>query len=245
MRAEPDAVKGTMMVAVWKLAGHLEAEQRLLAAPSDKLLQDAASSGQLRLGTVGPGDMLYLPPCSLVSHRAHSQDVLGLRLGLLSPSLLPVFTACKNRFLELPGASGADCLSSAVSLIEAAVALQEQKLKAKAAKPDPEPEAQPPRRRRPSQPAAATCAVQKKEEEEKELAQAIELSMAEEEERQAARAAAAAEEEAVTKPAGAEANANAAQAAEIAPIAPAESPPLKEAVPAIPVPAQAETERKP
>ena len=50
-----------MMVAVWKLAGHVEAEQRLLAAPSDKLLQDAASSGQLCVGTVGPGDMPTCP----------------------------------------------------------------------------------------------------------------------------------------------------------------------------------------
>ena len=95
---------------------------------------------------------------------------------------------------ELPDASGAECLSSAVSLIDAAVALQEQKLNAKAATTCPAAHHlgwahSGPGSRLPvagAKAAVATAAVQKKEEEEKALAQAIELSMAKEKERQAA-----------------------------------------------------------
>ena len=38
-------------------------------------------------GTVGPNDVLYMPPGCLLSHRVNSNDICGLRIGAVSPSM--------------------------------------------------------------------------------------------------------------------------------------------------------------
>ena len=49
--------------------------------------QDLAKMGEekeLFLATVGPGDLVYFPAASVVSHKAHAADVLGLRMPVLA-----------------------------------------------------------------------------------------------------------------------------------------------------------------
>ena len=79
---------GSMMVAVHvpkdcSKPEAVTAAQQLLQKGSEQELLEAARSGQLRVGTVGQGDLIYFPPGSIVSLRVHAQDVLGLRLGIL------------------------------------------------------------------------------------------------------------------------------------------------------------------
>lgn len=39
-------------------------------------------------GTIGPNDALFLPAGSLVSHRVHASDVLGVRVGLVAEPMM-------------------------------------------------------------------------------------------------------------------------------------------------------------
>ena len=59
--------------------GSMAAAQALMAQGSAEELLKAAKGGELRLATLGAGDLLYLPPACIVSHKAHGADVLGVR----------------------------------------------------------------------------------------------------------------------------------------------------------------------
>ena len=80
--------EGSLMVAVQCpqtfAKGSMAAAQALMAQGSPEELLKAAKSGELRLATLGAGDLLYIPPASIVSHKAHGVDVLGVRMGVLS-----------------------------------------------------------------------------------------------------------------------------------------------------------------
>ena len=75
--------EGSLMVAVHCpqtfAKGSMAAAQALMAQGSAEELLKAAKGGELRLATLGAGDLLYLPPACIVSHKAHGADVLGVR----------------------------------------------------------------------------------------------------------------------------------------------------------------------
>ena len=52
-----------------------------------------AESGQLLVGTVGPGDLLYLPAACITTYKALALDILGVRVGVLSRDFLPRLTS--------------------------------------------------------------------------------------------------------------------------------------------------------
>ena len=83
--------EGSLMVAVltpalskFGDASVIQTVQSIMTEGNQEKLQTAAESGELRVATVGKGDLLYLPPACVCSHKAHSADVLGVRSGILS-----------------------------------------------------------------------------------------------------------------------------------------------------------------
>ena len=80
--------EGSLMIAVltpkkFERPDQMAAAQRLMTAGTQQEVLQAANSGELRVATVGKGDLLFLPPACVVTHKAHATDVLGLRLGVL------------------------------------------------------------------------------------------------------------------------------------------------------------------
>ena len=78
---------GTMMVAVSVPPTDSEVLQKMqdtMQSGSEESIRKACGEGVLRFSTVGPGDLLYIPPGAIVSHKVHSQDVLGIRFGILA-----------------------------------------------------------------------------------------------------------------------------------------------------------------
>ncbi|CAK9041292.1 unnamed protein product [Durusdinium trenchii] len=92
---------GTRLVSVVLLQGVLQEIQtdgsqkkslldvlEWLAKAQEGDLMTLAKRDQAFMGTVGPNDVLYLPPGALVSHRVHQgSDLLGLRTGVLEVSM--------------------------------------------------------------------------------------------------------------------------------------------------------------
>ena len=83
---------GTMMVAVWAppqdvAAGAVSAAQRVLAEGNEAQLANAAQAGHLKTATVGPGNLLYVPPGAVLGQRVHGADLLGIRFGVLHPGM--------------------------------------------------------------------------------------------------------------------------------------------------------------
>ena len=109
---------GSMMVAVHTLPRFQEAQdlltsQELMGTGNSDALLAAARSGALRVATVGPGDCLFLPAASVLAQRAHNDDILGVRCGVLArvfqPRLTELFANNPriNRYHD-PGSSGRD-----------------------------------------------------------------------------------------------------------------------------------------
>ena len=59
-------------------------------------ISSLVTSGHAFFGTVGPGDMVYLPPGCLVSQRVHGNDVLGVRGGVLGRGMVKAFEVIHN-----------------------------------------------------------------------------------------------------------------------------------------------------
>ena len=79
-------VTGNMMVAVLTpscLDDPRKMLEDMMSGNADSLMKRARDN-ELRVATLGPGDMLFLPPVCAVSHRVHAQDVLGIRVGAYS-----------------------------------------------------------------------------------------------------------------------------------------------------------------
>ena len=72
-------VTGNMMVAVLT-PSCLDNPRKMLedmTSGNAESLMKRARDNELRVATLGPGDMLFLPPVCAVSHRVHAQDVLA------------------------------------------------------------------------------------------------------------------------------------------------------------------------
>ena len=65
----------------------LEVQEWLSRAKEDSLAS-LVENDQAFMCTVGPGDLLYLPPGSLVSHKVNNTDLIGIRLGFLHQEML-------------------------------------------------------------------------------------------------------------------------------------------------------------
>ncbi|CAL1149504.1 unnamed protein product [Cladocopium goreaui] len=81
---------GTMMVAVGvpqTNSDMLQKMQDIMQSSSEDSIQKVCREEVLRFATVGPGDLLYIPPGAVVSHKVHSQDVLGMRFGILADEM--------------------------------------------------------------------------------------------------------------------------------------------------------------
>jgi hypothetical protein len=79
-------VTGNMMVAVLTPRS-LEDPKKMLedmTSGNAQVLMKRARDKELCVATLGPGDMLFLPPVCAVSHRVHAHDVLGIRVGAYS-----------------------------------------------------------------------------------------------------------------------------------------------------------------
>ncbi|CAJ1434455.1 unnamed protein product [Effrenium voratum] len=87
--------KGSMQVALWamKQPKDLPQQVELVAKATQQEVANACTSGSVSFGTIGPGDCLYIPPGCLVTHLAHSVDVLGVRLGVLHAGMADGFQA--------------------------------------------------------------------------------------------------------------------------------------------------------
>ena len=88
---------GSMMVAVLTPSKFEEKEtmaqaQALMGTGNAEQLLEAARSGALRVATVGTGDLFFIPPASVVSQKAHNEDVLGIRCGVLARAFQPRLT---------------------------------------------------------------------------------------------------------------------------------------------------------
>ena len=82
-----------MMVAVSVPPTDSEVLQKMqdtMQSGSEESIRKACGEGVLRFSTVGPGDLLYIPPGAIVSHKVHSQDVLGIRFGILADEMKPM-----------------------------------------------------------------------------------------------------------------------------------------------------------
>ena len=56
----------------------VKAMQELMQSGDQQKILQACESGALQVGTVGPGDLLHVPPGAVVSHKTNSSDVLVL-----------------------------------------------------------------------------------------------------------------------------------------------------------------------
>lgn len=65
----------------------LQKMQDIMQSGSEDSIQKVCREEVLRFATVGPGDLLYIPPGAVVSHKVHSQDVLGMRFGILADEM--------------------------------------------------------------------------------------------------------------------------------------------------------------
>ena len=129
--------------------------------------------------TAGPNDVMYLPPGCLVSHRALSQDVAGIRLGVLASSM----SADLKMIMSLGNQQG--CVQQAMDFIQK---LPTPKLEEAGAQEEDEE----------AKRLASEAEAKRKEEEEKRLASEAEAkrkAKEEEETRLAAEAEAKREEE--------------------------------------------------
>eukprot|EP00438_Fugacium_kawagutii_P011470 Skav235188 [mRNA] locus=scaffold1938:6135:8648:+ [translate_table: standard] len=105
--------EGTLMVAVLTLknfdanpsnpsSSKLMQAQAAMTHGNQEALKNFAKSGELRVGTLGPGDILYLPPACIVSHRVHAQDAYGVRVGLLGAGFVERITQVANQQQSMP-----------------------------------------------------------------------------------------------------------------------------------------------
>lgn len=65
--------------------------QEWLAKAKEGDVQRLVEEGNAWLGTVGPNDILYVPPGALISHKVHASDVVGARLGVLNGDMKNLF----------------------------------------------------------------------------------------------------------------------------------------------------------
>lgn len=79
-------VTGNMMVAVLTPDCSEDPKKMLedMTSGNADVLMKRARAKQLTVATLGPGDMLFLPPVCAVSQRVHAHDVLGIRVGAYS-----------------------------------------------------------------------------------------------------------------------------------------------------------------
>ena len=94
---------GTMMVAVGVPEATQEAVkamQELMQSGDQQKILQACESGALQVGTVGPGDLLYVPPGAVVSHKTNSSDVLGLRFGVLAYEMRERLQSLQDAFAQ-------------------------------------------------------------------------------------------------------------------------------------------------
>ena len=79
-------VTGNMMVAVLTPQCSEDPKKMLedMTSGNADILMKRAREKELTVATLGPGDMLFLPPVCAVSQRVHAHDVLGIRVGAYS-----------------------------------------------------------------------------------------------------------------------------------------------------------------
>ena len=116
--------QGSLTMAIFCSSKFVGGESRIAQAQEIMMQGNAdqikalAETGQLVVGTVGAGDLLYLPAACITTYRVLALDVLGVRAGVLSHDLLPrltsFFEACVN---ELPPAA-AKPLAAAVTELQ-------------------------------------------------------------------------------------------------------------------------------
>ena len=77
---------GNMMVAVLTPRCSEDPKKMVedMTGGNAEVLMKRAREKELSVATLGPGDMLFLPPVCAMSHRVHAHDVLGIRVGAYS-----------------------------------------------------------------------------------------------------------------------------------------------------------------
>ena len=63
--------------------------QEYLFKCSESDIESLSADGAAFCPTIGPNDLLFLPGGCMVSHRVHSRDVVGVRVGVLAPGMMP------------------------------------------------------------------------------------------------------------------------------------------------------------
>lgn len=71
---------------------------------NEEVLKSFAKSGELRVGTLGAGDILYLPPACILSHRVYAQDMYGVKIGLLGASFNARLREVASKHQPMPAA---------------------------------------------------------------------------------------------------------------------------------------------
>ena len=86
--------------------------QEYLFKCSESDVEGLSADGAAFCATIGPNDLLFLPGSCMVSHRVHSHDVVGVRVGVLAPGMMPDL----REILQL-GDTG-NCAAEAVKFLE-------------------------------------------------------------------------------------------------------------------------------